>query len=310
MNELFGLYQPQLLKLANSKYGREFLGIKDKDLIVKLTPNSYHTLIGRNKFRGTFISAPIYAKRLGLSLSKLDIAREAFRFNQYKGLLNYVGLLESRRFPTVLATVTNFLSNAGGDGSLYANNATWAGSHDDTTGQTDVPQVRIATLWDSIYSIGRGFTPFDTSALTAGATITAATLSLHESTSHTVYTDGGTFTLGVQESTEVDPTALAAADYNNFNATELITRVNFTSITLNDYTDFTLNAAGLAIISKTSYTKLIIREGAHDIDDSTCGTGGYGVVVFSSAADAGAEPTLAVTYTLPAGTSGLMSKYF
>lgn len=144
---------------------------------------------------------------------------------------------------------------------------------------------------------GRVVTLFDTSALTASATISAATISMYiqaagGDTSHSVNAN-------VYTSNPASNTALVTGDYNRstkWGSTPLCdTDVN-NSTTKGQYADWALNATGLAAISKTAVTKLGFRTG-HDINGTDPTARSYWPVYMADQTGTSTDPKLVITYT-------------
>lgn len=148
-------------------------------------------------------------------------------------------------------------SNAGGDGTREYDDNTWATAYGAGSASLDYSRMSCSYV-NPTYYLSRVFLPFDTSALTAGATITAAVLSLYLSDPH-----GASETWTVVQSTQASNTSLADDDYDAVGTTSGGT-LAASSIGASGYYDFTLNATGLSWINKTGYTALAIR-GAKDI---------------------------------------------
>jgi len=203
-----------------------------------------------------------------------------------------------------MATLTVY-SNTGGDGEVDGTASTsWSTIRDATTGTANSSntEANLTCSKDgSNYNITRLFFPFDTSSLPAGATITAATLSLYESIVNTV-SHAENQSIVIVESTQAAGDALVNNDYDNFNTTELATRLALADVIVDDYNDFALNAAGLAMINKTGYTKFCVRL-SKDFDNSAPTTS-WDTIYFHTA-DKGTtyRPRLVITYTL-AGVGG------
>jgi hypothetical protein len=153
--------------------------------------------------------------------------------------------------------------------------------------------------WDEIK---RTFLLFDTSALTASATISAATISLKGDGS-TTYDQEGTAQLGIVATTPASNTSATTADYDQFGTTELATRVDFGSWSTSAYNDLPLNATGIAAISKTGVSKFGARI-SWDTDNAEPTWNATKKINTLSwvrpSATSSTDPKLVITYTLPA----------
>lgn len=140
---------------------------------------------------------------------------------------------------------------------------------------------------------------FDTSALTGGVYVTAATLKI---ASNLGGTDVQSFTLNLTfvSSDPTSNTALATGDYAiaKYGTTHLTDDILQSAFTADSYKTFTLNSSGLGNISLTGISKfgLVFAE---DIDNNppSWSVGGDNRLPIYSAEDAGSlDPTLTVTY--------------
>lgn len=171
-------------------------------------------------------------------------------------------------------TTSTFFAHTG-DGRIgFDPSATWAGAHDAADGnQTDFTSATMTAPYSgkpsgADFAIYRLITNFDTSAIPDTDTVSAATLSYWFNSTSDGDNDANAY-IGVVTNTSASDTAPAAADYDQFGATEqhdTAQRKDITGITTGAYTDFTLNATGRGNISKTGYSKFGIREG-HDIQN-------------------------------------------
>ena len=84
-----------LIKLANSEAGRYVLGIKNDFPIVKISPNSWHYRIGKNKFKGVFHCYNVIEKCLSPYLVYKSLAKKIWR----------LGLIEKEKLAAVCLLV-------------------------------------------------------------------------------------------------------------------------------------------------------------------------------------------------------------
>lgn len=154
----------------------------------------------------------------------------------------------------------------------------------------------VSNQWIEIY---RAIFLFDTSALTSGASISSAVMSLYGAG-----TGGGldAANINIYKSTPASNTALVAADFSQLGPTaQCDTAISFASWAA-AYNDFTFNATGRGNVSKTSISKFGSRDAAHDVANSspTWASDGFSVIDCYSADQAGTanDPKLVVTYTV------------
>ncbi len=162
------------------------------------------------------------------------------------------------------------------------------------------PYVESDTVTDTYDALYREFVHFDTSSLTARATIASATYSVRGSTKSNAL---GSTDFHVVASTAASANNLVANDFGQVGATSFgsVTYANYSTA---GYNDIALNASGIANISKTGVSKFAERTG-FDLDNtaptwaSNVGTS----LLHYSADDAGTtrDPKLTVVYSLPAG---------
>lgn len=221
--------------------------------------------------------------------------------------------LESATYPVYTDHPTDFAPGAG-DGFCGRSNkySTWSDERSATDAETcnytstsANYMVEYGCEADNTISICRGYFPFDTSEISAGETVTAATFSFVAYQKSVV---GGDYDyINVQASTQASLTQLVAGDYNNFlmnpGADSLYSaNKSVSTIATGSYTDMVFDANGIAGIKKGGYTKLVVRSG-FDIENKSpdCGTEEYGgVTVYYSENTGSYDPKLSVT--VAAGT--------
>jgi hypothetical protein len=190
------------------------------------------------------------------------------------------------------------------DGLTFSALVASAGNTVDDSGVVSLASLRAGGNIDKWKLIYRGIFLFDTSSLTNAAVIDSATFSLYATS-----IDDSHFnqSLSVVSSNPASNTALANGDYATTGTTRFASDIDFGSVTLNAYNDFSLNASGLAAISKTGITKLAVRCSG-DVDDSApAWSDSEACSVLVSTADAGSNmPKLVVNYHLLAGNFFLM----
>lgn len=188
------------------------------------------------------------------------------------------------------------------DGAVFNSGATWSGVHDATAGTgfddstSPVQFIRARKVSAGDWRVNRGFFLFDTSALTAGASISSAIISFAGQGTAVNNADGGN--IDIVQTTPASNTALVAEDWDEIGTTLQATSLALSSwvSTDNTYNDLTLNATGLGNISKTGITKFGTR---HSFDTSnTEPTGNNDAFCYTSDnTGTSSDPKLVVTYT-------------
>lgn len=176
-----------------------------------------------------------------------------------------------------------------------------AGNNNQDNSASIITYLEASTTTNQYTWLSRGLVLFDTSALTSGATISAAVFSVWGS----VKQNGlGSPDFHLAGSTPASNTAVAAADYGQCQTTSF-GNIAYASYVSNStqYDDLTLNVSGLAAISKTSITKFSTQI-SWDINNSFGGSWASsqrGRFDFLSADTAGTanDPKLVITSTTP-----------
>lgn len=322
----FQKHQSKILWLANSWIGKYIFQFKKmghylENHIVKITPNSVAEFLSVKgdeiELKEHFFNYNEYAKKLYFYLlpvwylmhawdwiiadhkwfDKWQLAPQlSFGFDtltQYPGSIGAndpVDGVVSRT--TVDETWTTIVAGAGkgtGVGIGYINIRT------------------IATATSNQFErIERGIICFDTSALTAGATISAVVLSIRG----TGKTNGlGSPDLHVCSATPANTNNLVNADYGQLGTTSF-GNVAYADYSITGYNDITLNASGISNISKTGISKFGTRL-SWDINNNFTGTWASGAnsrLSYNAVAFGSNFPTLVVTYTVAVGPANLKSR--
>jgi hypothetical protein len=326
MNTFFYDNQELLLDLANTEAGKFLigrLGQKVENKIVKITQNSFHELVGWQKkkpvLKATFFSRRPIADIFEPIVEKMQIASESkyvdrILEDKYSAFLHYAGLQQSKKLPNIFLSTSTFNSAAGAnspvDGDIFSTTTGEAFStiHSDTTGRSaqvtetgqNSPQIGTNTTSNQWTDFRRNVNMFDTSTLTALATITSASFNNYISGK----ADAFSASIALVSANPASTNNLVTTDYNitNFGATRYATDVTIASITTGQYLDMALNAAGLAFISKTGLTKFGLLIAA-DLDNAApaWASNSYSEVAVVFADNGTNIPALVVTYTLPSG---------
>lgn len=284
--EFFKRHQRILLWFVNTYFGRRYWRIRSgKGRIHQILPNciSYNL---RYEFRHgqwykiqttEFRTASGYANRLRWSL------RYAWPF------ILAIGSLFSRYafripaldtiflFSVIPSTVTTVYPDPNPettsvDGTVYRFGVDetfgtirgGAGNgFNDSAVQDSVAAVRTSTTTDQFSRLLRGIYLFDTSSIPDGDTINSATISFYgQAAASNIPLNATDRILHVVASTPASDTALANADYGNLGTTSFGSfdpGASFANWSTTGYNDITLNASGLAAISKTGISKFGTR---------------------------------------------------
>ena len=318
----FKQHQKEIVKLVNSEYGRHLFNIKDKEPIVKVSPNSIHQLMGFEKDRAVvkgkfYCGKPVVAVQLMPILEKMELASKDDKYirhiieNPYKAFLHFAELEKSRYLPQIFLTQFNV---GAGDGATRNNNAVYLTAHD--AASSNVVDYTSATAGDvgpgqalsgGLYYVGRVFLPADTSAITSVATIVAGGNSVNFYPGSIRNVDS--VTLNIVTTTQASTSSLVAGDFAQ-TGTTVNGSATFASLTAAQINTVTLNSTGDGNINKTGFTKFGFRL-AEDIS-STPPTGdsndfgGAGQLSMSEHATSAQRPYLTIIYTVPRRNRGFI----
>ena len=313
--EWFQKHQKKLLWLLNAPiikiWFRWSLRIRKYDISLKekinqITPNSFSyggKRISKKKIQITtnFRTHDKYSKRLYFAFKPLWYLLHAFDW----ALMDRVEALTklSFGFDTLTAYPNPSVETVSVDGYCSNDQATWAAARSGTASSSindDITQgvfVQNRKVSASQWIVNRAFFLFDTSALTASASISAATFGVvpHDGAGSTL-TD--TMTLRIVSSTPASNTAIVVEDFDQIGS------VVFASMLASDYVGtgsayniFTLDANGRANISKTGISKFG-AVGSMDIDNVEPTGNNQVLCRYADYAGTSTDPALVVTYTV------------
>ena len=309
----FKLNQPLLLWALNTpvlgKIVRGLLRINMADVlmprntrIIEIAPNYYTVRLATGEFRTDFRTHWKYSKRVYYAWKSLWWALHrwdsAVADRWAPGLSFGFSTLTAYPDPhTETATVDGWVRRAG-FGNTWADVRDGAGTEiNDSVDNSPFAYISSDSGdWTRIY---RSIFLFDTSALTAGATISAAVGSLQGNAK----ADPGSWTpdINIYASAPASNTSLAAADYGQVGTTPFATAITYSGWSTSAYNDFALNAAGLAAIAKTGITKLGARNANYDVANTAPSPvsthTAYLWGIFADTAGTTTDPKLVVTYT-------------
>lgn len=172
-------------------------------------------------------------------------------------------------------------------------------------GSTDEGKIQLSatTTLNQYGALIRFIATFDTSPLTSSATISATVCSLAgEGTKQTIGL--GATPIHIATATPASNNSLVNADYGQTGSTSFANIASLSWVQGSSYNDFTLDANGIANVSKTGISRFSWRLG-WDIDNSFGGvwvsnldtTFGFWT---ADASGTSTDPKLVITYTLPA----------
>lgn len=307
-DEWFDLYQPMLLRMVNTRFGRDLLCIpKEYPRIVLFKKNCVHCLLENDGKTATILAD----FRIGAQWGNLIRSR----WEQFKSYARYFqygqdySIPMSRMTREALAMSCDTLTaypdphpetNTCDGWCLGAANASFSTIHDQALGDAtadDGTDIYVECQYRSDtnrYQIFRSYIMFLTSSIGA-ATVTAAVASVKKTTRI------GTINHSTALSTVTtsSATSIAVGDYNKTNfGSEVASRINYDDQTDGVYVDFTIT--DLTSIDKTGVTKYGLRAGG-DVDNSAPSNGQSYIQYYGAeTAGTGNDPKLVVTYGIPA----------
>lgn len=189
------------------------------------------------------------------------------------------------------------------DGAVVYDDATYSTARNAVTGESafDSPASETGaqhSLFGGIYYIRRAFFLFDTSSIPDTDTITEATFSYKLADNNGNNADA-THTAAVVSSSPASNTAISTADYDQVGSTSFGSSA-YTG-TQNSYKDFSLNASGIANISKTGVSKFATR-GTEDIANSAPTGLNQHNIFYADSAGTTSDPKLVVTHSAASST--------
>jgi len=315
MNDIqfFKKYQKQLVWFINTKIGRWFFKV-DEDIkdICNVAPNSL-----------------TYDKHLERQESGewREVKTTCFRTNnKYARLLNYrlaplhklayilPSLLKpefSPLFVPVMLTVDIYYpgstsQNNPVDGMVNhaLTNQTWSTIRDGAGNGCNYSLneeyiIQISSGSSAWNEIKRFICLFDTSSIPDDDVISSATLSIYITENYN--NSSWTPNLNVFSSNPASNTSLTNGDFDSLGTTAFATAISYENINASGYNDFTLNASGIAAISKTGISKFGLRNANYDAANSapTWAASKSWVITArtSKYSDTSSDPKLTVTHS-------------
>jgi hypothetical protein len=319
-DQWFQLFQPLLLQIIETQYGRDLLEIpKDFPKI---------NYFAKNEIRGE-IQPGQYISEFRIGSKWGNVIRQ--RWGVFQNYAQKFYLLEDGLLLPVLqyngqlvaanATKTFYpnpnpeITSVDGVSGRSSVSETWATIRDNTVGNNTGDTGISISIWVGSDTVSnrwkymvRGFFLFDTSSINIQGIIDSATFSVKRTGGR--ITDFGK-SIVVCSSNPASNTALVHADYNKLGTTDFSNRILITNIASNVYQDFTMNENGkLSGISLGGISKLGLRN-TSDLDniEPTWISNSSDLVTFHSADRSGIveDPKLAITYHFEQVNSGSIS---
>jgi hypothetical protein len=272
--------QKWLLWLLNAPvikiWFRKVLGIKEKEKIFEIQPNNYKVDLGLKWTKKDGLKH--YYK--GIFTARNSMSERMFEaFYPVWSLMHTWDLFADRKIPQLsfgFSTLTQhpYDATAGIEGVVQRTGVTenWAtiiagaGNGTDTSTYPYPLYIYSHTVSGQFIRLNRYIMTFDTSSIGDDDTISEATIGW-KGDGYKVDGLGITPNINVYGATPASNTALANSDYGQCGSTAFATAIAYADIA-SGYNNFTLNASGLANISKTGYSRFSFRNANYDVAGS------------------------------------------
>ena len=281
--QFFKKYRKELVWFINTKLGRWFFKVDNEiQNICKITPN-----------------ALTYDKHLERRDDGkwYEVKTTCFRTNnKYARLLNYrlrhlhklaftiPSLLKpemSPLFVPVMLTTDSFYPDANPESTSVDGSITAGGSDKTWTNIISESGLEASDssefgYYCAIYTgasadtwryLMRSMFLFDTSSLPNDDTVDSATLSLYGTSKRDQISIAPD--LNVYAASPSSNTSLSSSDFDKFGSTAFSTAITYNNFSTTGYNDFSLNASGIAAISKTGISKFGVRNANYDAAGSS-----------------------------------------
>ena len=317
--DFFRKHQLKLLWLANTAMGRKLLCIDQKlPKLIAILPNSVHWEVstpkrGKQSYGFLIRKRNTYAKAIHKNFYWVWKCMHEFDMNfanlyQPKWNLGFdtFGPIYPDADPET-TTVDGYVTREGVN-QTFTNIRSGAGVGAADASDTWV-NLKASTTSNQFQTLIRNIDLFDTSVIPDTASITDALLWFRFviKTGGLGVTDYG---VDVVSSNPASNTSLASGDYGTLGSTVFAT-MDYTSLTTS--TTFTLNADGIANISKTGISKFGLRS-TWDTTGTFGGTWASGASTYSYANGredgTGTSPYISGTYIIPAPVTGNFLMFF
>jgi len=281
MNEVewFKAFQPLLLRVINTGYGRQLMGI-DSELpfIDLITKNAIRYPLGNGQWQSQFHVGAKWANVIRYRWPEFKrYARFFYDMPNFFTLLNIDGRAVPAHATTTVYPDPHVESTSVGGwggrigGFWYSNRADPDADYLSDTTDYFYPQWQFGSDTNGIH---RGWTLFDTSSISTGDTVSAAVISVTGNLVNDAWDSNEEYHyVTITGGSPASNTAIVAADYSAMTAlnspTEFVTR-NINPRNFNDddtaYNNvFTLNANGRSAVDKDGISKFLWRD-SHDVD--------------------------------------------
>ncbi len=313
----FSKHQSKLLWLLNhSSYFRKDMGIQDCDLpykekIVRITPNSFTWRTGEREFMTDFRTHDKFGKRLYYGFYPIWDLAHKFDMkvaNRFVPAMN-LGFDTLTAYPEAgggggNTTCDGYMNYAAAVGVSWASTVGASAGNETGVSNTDESYIYIRKGNGSTFdwSLQRSIYTFDTSSITAAATISSSVMSLRGSFKQ----DDASITpnINIYLATPASNNNLVDDDFDQIGSTaQCDTAITYAGFSTSGYNDFTFNATGRGNISKTGVSKFGARNANYDVSVSTPSMSSlqqsYLYGYFADQTGTTNDPKLVVTYTLP-----------
>ena len=319
MNEVqwFKAFQPLLLRVVNTGYGRQLMGIDSElPLIDLITKNAIRYYLGNGQWQSQFHVGAKWANVIRYRWPEFKrYARFFYDMPNFFTLLNIDGRAVPAHATTTVYPDPNPESTSV-DGHLYLySGASWdehrAASDADAANDTyDKIPLQISSSSD-LDRMGRSWMLFDTSSISASDVVSAAVLYVTGSDSSWGYQQYHYIT--ISGGSPASNTALVAADWSAMTALDSPTeyqsgnvpptthtnhRWQYARYWLEDSVAYNENfpLVPTTAITKNGITKFIFRD-SYDVDDDDGNSGGDNCYALSAdTAGTSKDPKLVVTH--------------
>ena len=279
-NEWFKAFQPLLLRVINTGYGRQLMGINPVLPPIQLiTKNAIRYYLGEGQWQSEFHTGAKWANVIRYRWPEFKrYARFFYDMPNFFTMLNINGLAVAAHATSTFypdpnpetTTVDGYVRREGGyddwDDDRDVEPGEGANDTDNGIGLANLVNWRDLTGSgsNSVWYIYRNYFLFDTSGITDTDVVSAAVITFEGD--YTLYDQGSDITLS--GGALISNTAVATGDYDGYLAlnspTEFASRFDITGWDNAGDNDITFNAAGRAAVNLTGVTTILER-GSQDV---------------------------------------------